>query len=169
MEAIEKRMSRSSNRSGRPRPWLLVALLASVGCGADNPDLVPVAGIVTMKGRPVAEVIVTFTPTGKTIGNGALGGTDTKGHFALMDVRGGQGAYPGEYKVSLYPTPTSATAGLPTDVVSSGSAGIPAIILDPNNTPLRATVPASGAEVEVALTASGEGSIVNVKPVASGD
>jgi prepilin-type N-terminal cleavage/methylation domain-containing protein len=80
----------------------------------------------------------------------------------------GEGAHMGEYKVSLYPTPSSKAAGLPTDVVSSGAAGIPALLMDPNNTPLRATVPASGAEVEIALTARGKGSAVNVKPVAAG-
>ncbi len=110
-------------------------------------------------------IIVTFTPTGNTLGNGALGGTDTDGTFTLVDVRGGQGAYAGEYKVSLYPTPSSDTAGLPTDVVSSGKAGIPSILLNPNKTPLRATVPETGAEVEVALSSKIQDSKVNVKPI----
>jgi len=122
-----------------------------------------------MEGQPVAEIIVTFTPTGETLGNGALGGTDTTGCFTLSDVRGGEGARVGEYKVSLYPTPTSDKAGLPTDVVSSGAAGIPDIFMDPNHTPLRATVPASGAEIEVALATHGKDSTVQVKPAAIGN
>jgi hypothetical protein len=149
--------------------WLSLAALVSAGCGSDNPDLVPVTGSVTMEGQAVAEVIVTFTPTGETLGNGSLGGTDTSGHFTLTDVRGSEGAYVGEYKVSLYPTPSSDTAGLPIDVVSSGSAGIPGILLDPNNTPLRATVPAGGAEVEVAIATSSEESTVNVQAATSGE
>jgi hypothetical protein len=159
-------MSRLSSRPDTRLLWLAFALLVAAGCGTENPALVPVTGIVTMEGQPVAEVIVTFTPTGETLGNGALGGTDTEGHFTLMDVRGGVGAHAGEYKVSLYPAPTSDTAGLPTDVVSSGSAGIPAVVLNPNDTPLRAIVSASGADVEVSLTRSGEDSTVHVKPAA---
>lgn len=162
-------MFRPSRPFAKQRLWLMVALLVTAGCGADNPALVPVTGIVTMDGHPVAELIVTFTPTGETLGNGALGGTDTEGRFTLADVRGGAGAHMGKYKVSLYPTPSGKAVGLPTDVVSSGAAGIPALLMDPNNTPLRATVPASGAEVEIALTARGKGSAVNVKPIAAGD
>lgn len=148
------------------RLCLIFALIVLSGCGATNTALVPVSGIVTMNGQPVAELIVTFTPTGETLGNGALGGTDTGGRFTLMDVRGDAGAYVGEYRVSLYPTPTGDTAGLPTDVVSSGAAGIPAIFLDPNNSPLRAIVPKSGAEVEVVLATNGKSSTVNVTPAA---
>ncbi|MCA9230583.1 MAG: hypothetical protein KDA57_08025 [Planctomycetales bacterium] len=44
-----------------------------------------------------------------------------------------------------------------------GSAGIPAIFLNPNETPLLVKVPAAGAEVEVSLTSSGAVSTVNVK------
>ncbi len=169
-----------------PKPWiqfifqptltlatltLAAIFLVTVGCAQNNDALVPVTGIVTMDGRPVAELIVTFTPMGNTLGNGALGGTDTDGHFTLADVRGGQGAYAGEYKVSLYPTPSSDTAGLPTDVVSSGKAGIPPILLNPNKTPLRATVPETGAEVEIALSSKIQDSKVNVitYPVTSVD
>ena len=148
------------------RLCLITFLIVLAGCSADNPSLVPVNGIVTMDGQPVAEIIVTFTPTGETLGNGAIGGTDTTGRFTLSDVRGDQGAHVGEYKVSLYPTPTSDKAGLPTDVVSSGAAGIPDIFMDPNHSPLRANVPASGAEVEVALAAVEKDSTVDVKPAA---
>ncbi len=159
-------VSNSNSKSCQStRLCLTVALIALSGCGATNSALVPVGGIVTMNGQPVAELIVTFTPTGETLGNGALGGTDTEGRFILMDVRGEPGAYVGEYRVSLYPTPTGNTAGLPTDVVSSGAAGIPAIFLDPNNSPLRAIVPKSGAEVEVVLSTDGNSSTVNVTPI----
>jgi len=145
--------------------WLTAVLFILTGCGAQNPDLVPVSGIVTMDGHPVAELIVTFTPIGSTIGNGALGGTDTEGHFLLSDVRGGLGAHEGEYKISLYPAPSSDKAGLPTDVVSSGAIGLPGIFLNPNDTPLRTIVPAVGAQIEIALSVNVENTTIHVQPV----
>jgi hypothetical protein len=154
----EKRISRLC----KPSTGLIVTLFIIAGCSADNPALVPVTGLVTMDSQPIAELIVTFTPTGNTLGNGALGGTNKMGHFTLTDVRGSQGAHMGEYKISVYPTPTSDTAGLPTDVVSSSAAGIPDIFMDPNHSPLRVIVPKSGAEVEVALTRNEKDARVNV-------
>jgi hypothetical protein len=160
-------MSRQTNRF-KLRWTLVVALLAMVGCGAENPALVPVTGIVTMDGEPLPEVAVTFTPTGETLGNGAIGGTNGEGRFTLIDIRGSTGLHPGEYKVSFYPTPSGKNASDPTDVVASGGVGLPGIVMDPNNTPIRATVPASGGDVRIALTPSGEDSTVIVKPAAAG-
>ena len=130
-------------------------LLAAVGCGS-KPELFPVRGRITLDGRPVKEVVVTFTPLGDTRGSGSVGSTDADGRFTLTDVRGSAGAYVGDYKVSLYPAPVGARQDDPAAVVSKGG-GVPGIYIDPNRTPLRVTVPPAGGSVEVLLTASGQG------------
>ena len=152
---------------GRSTCWVGCALLTIAGCAKHDPLLVPITGQVKLEGQPVAELIVTFTPTGSTLGNGSLGASDTEGKFILTDVRGGEGGYVGEYKVSVYPVPSKETRDLPTDVVSSGSIGLPPVFLNPNRTPLRATVPAGGAEFEILLTRTGQGSQVHSVPVPS--
>ena len=142
-------------------PLLLVgALIAIGGCGQTNLLLVPVEGRVTLDGEPLPEVVVTFTPIGATLGNGAVGGTAADGRFTLTDVRGEPGAHAGEYRVSLYPTPVPNPSGAPTDVVSLGATSLPAIYINPHESPLRATVPPGGCTLEVVLTRSGEGATV---------
>lgn len=140
-------------------------LLATLGCGT-KPDLVPVRGRITLDGKAVAEVVVTFTPLGDTPGNGAMGATDLSGNFALTDVRGGTGTRVGEYRISLYPAPTGGTRpGEPADVVAKGStSSVPGVYLDPNHSPLRATIPPSGGSVEVVLTRTGKGATTKTTP-----
>jgi hypothetical protein len=139
----------------RANLWaIIVALIA--GCGEAEPVLAPVRGRIVMEDKPMAEVIVTFAPIGNTTGNGALGATDRDGRFELTDVRGEKGAHPGEYKIHLYPAPLPKKTDAPVDVVSVGGGGIPAIYVDPNNTPLRANVPPEGAHVDVTLTSDGQ-------------
>ncbi|MEZ6072226.1 MAG: hypothetical protein R3C10_18705 [Pirellulales bacterium] len=153
-----------SRSSSRWRHWLTALHVAALcgGCGGGNPDLVRVTGTVTLDGAPLAEVAVTFTPTGDTLGNGAIGGCDAEGHFTLTDIRGGEGALPGEYKVSFYPTPSGASAGDPGDVVAGGGVGLPGDVVNPNSTSVRATVPPGGADVQIALTTGGEPHLVEV-------
>src|SRR5262245_19266440 len=135
---------------------IVCLVLLAAGCAGKEP-LVPVRGRVTLDGKPVKEVVVTFTPVGDTKGSGSVGATDADGRFTLTDVRGSAGAYVGEYKVSLYPARTGTRPDDPADVVSKGGGNVPAIYIDPNRTPLRATVPPAGGSVEILLTASGQG------------
>ena len=136
---------------------LLSAFAAASGCGKANPSLVPVSGRVTLDDKPLSEVVVTFSPIGATQGNGALGATAAEGQFTLTDVRGNAGVRVGEYRVSLYPTPVGNPNDDPADVVSTGAVSVPAMYLNPSQSPLRATVPPGGGTVEVILTRSGEG------------
>ena len=145
----------------------VVVLLIGAGCGSDNPSLVPVTGTVTMDGNPLPEVAVTFNPIGETLGNGALAGTNVEGRFTLIDVRGGEGAHPGEYRISFYPTPSGTGADDPASVVSSGSVGLPGIVMDPNNSPVQATVPVTGGDVSIALTSDADDIHVEVTPAAA--
>jgi len=148
---------------------LLLGVLLLGGCSARS-ELAPVQGRVTLDDKPVPNMIVNFTPLGETAGNGALAYTDAEGHFTLLDARGESGAYVGEYKVSFYPGANRAQPIDPRlDVVSAPSRGLlPAIYLDPNQTPLRATVPQGGGTIELVLTKSGVGASAKTIPAAKG-
>lgn len=153
---------------GKSQTYLSITALACVaGCASDNPGLVPVTGVVTMDQRPIAELIVTFTPVGSTPGSGALGATDSKGRFSLTNVRGGEGAYAGRYRISLYPAPVKRASELPTDVVSSGAVGVPEAYLNPNRTPLRTNVPEGGGRFEIKLNSRDDEAMVDCHPVTS--
>jgi hypothetical protein len=76
-------------------PLMFVALVSLAGCG---PRLVPVSGTVTMDNKPVAGATVIFTSEdGKYTSNGL---TDESGNFSLKSPAG-EGAYPGNYKVTV--------------------------------------------------------------------
>jgi hypothetical protein len=149
---------------GRLLPWF-GALALALGCEGGDSALVPVSGRVLLEGRPPGPAVITFTPTGETAGSGAVGGLDGDGRFTLTDVRGEPGAHPGQYKLSLYPTPEAATGNVPTNVVSTGSTSIPAIYLNASTSTLTATVPPTGGTIEVELTATGEGATARATPV----
>lgn len=147
----------------------VTACVAMTGCTPADPLLVPISGQVLLEGQPVADVIVTFTPIGSTAGSGSLGGTSADGKFTLTDVRGGRGGHVGAYRVSLYPAPPVAGRDLPSDTVSSGRADVPELLRNPNRSPLRATVPPAGAEIEIQLTRTGTGSqVVTSAPAGPG-
>jgi hypothetical protein len=79
---------------------LLLALALLVGCSSsDAPKTAPVKGTVTMAGKPLPNVGVTFLPTGK--GPIASGNTNDKGEFTLRTVNPGDGAVIGTHKVAL--------------------------------------------------------------------
>ncbi len=87
-----------------------LALLASTvsGCGgADRYQTVPVSGVVTCQGKPVANGAVSFTPLpeegrdeGKP-GRMALGITDAEGRFRLTTYVENDGAIVGRHSVSV--------------------------------------------------------------------
>jgi hypothetical protein len=75
----------------------LIAGCALAGCSNDV-KLVPVEGIVSMQGGPVADAAVMFHPTAG--GPVASGVTDAAGHFALQTINR-PGAIPGGYRVTV--------------------------------------------------------------------
>ena len=78
----------------------LVTALLVVGCGrSDGPQTAPVKGTLTMAGKPLANVSVTFLPTQR--GPIATGNTNENGEFILTTVRPGDGAPIGSHKVAL--------------------------------------------------------------------
>jgi hypothetical protein len=87
------------------RMMTLLALLAGVGsgCGAGGggkaPDLIPVKGKVSFKGKPLTKGTVTFEPDG--FGRPARGDLQSDGTFVLGTLKEGDGAVVGEHRVSI--------------------------------------------------------------------
>lgn len=76
-------------------------MLASIGCGGagvGRAPTAPAAGVVTLAGQPLADVTITFTPAA---GRPATGRTDATGRFTLSTFAAGDGAVPGEHRVTL--------------------------------------------------------------------
>ncbi|MCG6157359.1 carboxypeptidase-like regulatory domain-containing protein [Rubinisphaera margarita] len=76
----------------------LATLLFTAGCGDSRPSTVPVTGLVTLDGTPVADASVTFYPDS---GRPATGRTDAEGIYTLTTFETGDGAVPGEHRVSI--------------------------------------------------------------------
>jgi hypothetical protein len=90
------------NRPAKPVLSILVIVgIALTGCSnSSRPRTYPVTGTVTMQGKPVANAVITFVPTG-TDGEAASAITDSEGKYALTTWEAGDGARPGEYRVKV--------------------------------------------------------------------
>ena len=86
------------------RLWLVGVVWAAAGCGERKDHLLPVAGKVTLDGKPLAGGSVSFRPDGSR-GNATLhhptGRIDPAGNFQLISG-GRKGAPPGWYKVLVF-------------------------------------------------------------------
>lgn len=80
----------------------MVLLFFLAGCGgpprASNAT-VPVSGTVTQNGQAVEGASVTFERVDGT--RGAVGRTDSSGRYSLTTFQAGDGAEPGEYRVTV--------------------------------------------------------------------
>jgi len=81
--------------------FCLVTLFLLSGCGSsqdkwaqDRPHCIPVQGVVTLDGKPLADAFVVFRPTSAT-SPGASGMTDTEGRFKLTTFAPNDGAVAG--------------------------------------------------------------------------
>lgn len=82
-------------------------VLSVSGCGGSK--TVKVKGTVTFDGKPLPHSLVRFIPTGEQ-GREATGVTDTEGTFQLETFSSGDGALPGDYKVTVqYQEPVTQT------------------------------------------------------------
>jgi len=84
---------------------LALMLSLSLGCGGGS-TIVPVSGIVTLDGQPLANAAVTFQPKqvegNMTPGTGSGAKTDANGVYSLMVVGTGQkGAVVGPHVVEI--------------------------------------------------------------------
>jgi len=76
-----------------------------MGCGGSG-KVAPVSGVVTLDGKPVAQVAVNFQPMaseGNNVpGPAAIGVTDSSGHFEMRLIDGsGNGATVGKNQVRI--------------------------------------------------------------------
>ncbi len=85
--------------------WCLLTVLGLLmlsGCsdaGPAGPKTVKATGVVTYKGKPVAEATVSFLGDGKT--QAALALTNEEGLFVLTTTKPGDGAVPGKHIVTV--------------------------------------------------------------------
>lgn len=77
----------------------MLACLCLGGCGARS-TRVPVSGVVTLDGNPLAEAAVTFMP--QAAGTLGVAVTDEGGRFVLREAGIRPGIAPGEYEVAIY-------------------------------------------------------------------
>ncbi|MDG1873855.1 MAG: carboxypeptidase-like regulatory domain-containing protein [Mariniblastus sp.] len=76
-----------------------------VGCGGENFSSVPVSGTVTMDGKPIAGVAITFYPEAtestSIVGPFSEAVTDSEGKFELKTRYGDPGAVVGQHRISF--------------------------------------------------------------------
>jgi hypothetical protein len=120
-------MTTKRNRRGW-LPWVILCALGSIalaGCGGVK--RVPVAGTVTLDGKPLDNAIITFAPDADK-GNTAsisCSGPVTEGRYELQTTGttradSGSGVPPGWYKVIVRPQPKSALMQLQAPVENKG-------------------------------------------------
>ena len=91
---------------------LSVAVLAAsvVGCGGSGPRLVSVHGLVTLNGKPLPGVSLSFVPDGShKEGWPGEGVTGPQGDYQAI-TRGESGLVPGKYKVVIARLPITSQA-----------------------------------------------------------
>jgi len=113
---------------------LAAAVLAAVFAGCGQSETVPVTGTVLLNGQPATEAEVLFTPSK---GRMASGQTDAAGKFTLSTNKPGDGAVPGDHKVTVvqyYPPGKAPPMG------GGPPPRFPAIYAETSQTPLQAKV-----------------------------
>jgi hypothetical protein len=82
--------------------WIVCFLGATIaGCG-DGLRRVTIEGVVTAQQSPLADATVQFFPKGSTVGEGAIGTTDSNGKFTVTSSRDdAAGIPPGTYTVRV--------------------------------------------------------------------
>jgi len=136
---------------------LVAAATVVSGCG---PRLVPVSGIVTLDGKPLAGAYVMFVSESEA---GPLTGrTDPEGRYSLVTAQNQRGAFEGDYKVciALYEAGGGKSDPLgapdvPGEVVLGGKphrAVVPLKYTRPESSDLTAKVSRNQPQLDFALT-----------------
>ncbi|WP_417386680.1 carboxypeptidase-like regulatory domain-containing protein [Gimesia sp.] len=142
------------------RAFLLLMISGSlVGCGgapaaSPLPETVPVTGVVTLDGAPIAAATVTFIPQGQTKGVECLGTTDEGGKYQLQQQHGAEGAPPGNYKVVISRLLRGDGTPLPEEGAGAGGIAVeslPARYSNVSGSRLTAVVPEAGGEFDFDL------------------
>jgi hypothetical protein len=129
---------------------LLLPVLLS-GCGKGGPKVVPVSGLVTMDGKPLANADVTFTPTEAGPANTppaeSSARTDGEGRYTLKTIKDKRdGAVVGKHKVRI-------------SLIERGGTIVNKVPAEYNkDTTLTCDVPAEGKkDADFKLTSDGKG------------
>ena len=78
------------------------SLLLLAGCGGSSGPVLPVNGVVTLDGNPVANALVRFYPAeGTEPSSSGFAQTGTDGKFVMTGGKGEKGLAPGKYKVTV--------------------------------------------------------------------
>lgn len=150
-------------------------VLLAVGCGPSGPELVPVSGRVLLDGQPLPAKSVFFIPADGTGGLGAGANTKSDGSYELIAVYPGAvkdmpGIPAGKYKVVV----SEPRFPIETEMAVQGQSSEPEVAIDfaqptppkasqpkitipepytsENSTPLTATVPETGGQINLELS-----------------
>jgi hypothetical protein len=81
---------------------VVLVLSAALGCGTKGPELVQVQGkVTTADGKPLEHATVILHPVGGGDAPKPRGKASADGSFALTTTSTGDGAPPGEYRVTV--------------------------------------------------------------------
>jgi hypothetical protein len=86
-----------------------IGTLVFAGCRSDLPQTYSASGAVTLNGKPLPNVIVTFLPVSG--GRSASGTADSQGSFRLSTFGVDDGAMAGKYEVTIIPKDPPPMAG----------------------------------------------------------
>jgi len=151
-----KRANAYSTRHATIALLLPLSLLVSCcGCGSDGAKLVPVAGVVTLDGKPMPGIQVTFDQPelGANENRAYVGVTDSAGRYTLSAAgEKNAGVPPSEYRVSLTTVASDSNSPPPKTKSTSIFGGEPSP--PPERVPpayrggkLKFTVPEQGTEM----------------------
>jgi hypothetical protein len=131
---------------------LTVIAVAVAGCGYRRPARVPVEGVVTLDGRPLAGAAVMLVP--EAGGRAGLGGTDKEGRFTISTYGAGDGAVFGPHRVVVTKFVSKkqrrAAADDATEAVESVNS-LPVVYAAPQTTPFSVNVRWGLPPLELAL------------------
>lgn len=137
----------------------VLVLLAAAGC-SDNFTVYPVAGKVSLEGKPMqGGGSISLVPVGDQPGKAAGGNIAEDGSYKLSTYGDGDGSIPGEFRVVISQVtfnegkPTGEGEERVTNAVRTVAAAdqIPAIYADSMKSPLRATVEEKTNEINFDL------------------
>ena len=137
----------------RKQIWLSLGALLAValaGCSGkpQGPPRFPVTGKVTLDGKPLANTMILFIPTGQTRGHGGLTKTDENGQYKLFCRKGLEPGVPvGTYRVAM----PMVVSDEPVEGGVVTSQAIPTKYSSPSQTILKAKVAEEDNTIDFAL------------------
>jgi hypothetical protein len=101
--------------------FVVVTGIAAAGCGSQgrtgSEPVYPVSGVITLRGRPVAQADVTFYNAEKN--RSAFGKTNDKGEYKLTTFSANDGAVEGQHVVTIVKLEASSEAAPAADTESA--------------------------------------------------